>query len=159
MKVKNIIDEDFIKYRLPSMVIGFPKCNFKCENECAEVHCQNRQLALQPDIQINIDKICERYLNNPITKAIVCAGLEPFDSIDDLIELVKTLRVKYKCNDTIVIYTGYYSYEITDVLAILGQYSNIIVKVGRYKINDKPHYDELLGVDLASDNQKAIQLS
>ena len=70
------------------MVIGFPKCNFKCEKECAEVHCQNKQLALQPDIQIDIDKLCERYINNPITKAIVCAGLEPFDSIDDLLEFM-----------------------------------------------------------------------
>ena len=34
-------------------------------------------------------------------------------------------------------------------------YKNIIIKYGRYRPNQKPHYDEVLGVNLISDNQYA----
>jgi hypothetical protein len=32
---------------------------------------------------------------------------------------------------------------------------NIIVKFGRYRPNQEPHFDKVLGVELASDNQYA----
>ena len=38
------------------------------------------------------------------------------------------------------------------------KYKNIIVKFGRYVPNQPAHYDEVLGVYLASDNQYAEQL-
>ena len=31
MIIKGLIDEDFINYKKPSMVIEFPYCNFKCD--------------------------------------------------------------------------------------------------------------------------------
>ena len=66
----------------------------------------------------------------------------------------------YKCDDDIVIYTGYE--EDNDIvqkcLKIIWKYidvKNIIVKYGRFIPDQKPHYDEVLGVNLASDNQYA----
>ena len=37
-------------------------------------------------------------------------------------------------------------------------FTNIIIKFGRYIPNQKPHYDEVLGVNLASDNQYAERI-
>jgi organic radical activating enzyme len=157
MIIKNLIDEDFVNYKLPSMYIGFPKCNFKCEKECGKRVCQNGILATSHNIDIELDEIISRYMSNFITSAIVIAGLEPFDSFDDLYELVKHIR---NCTeDDIVIYTGYYNYEIIDMLQELSQYKNIIVKFGRYIPDQQLHYDEVLGVNLASDNQYAVKIS
>ena len=33
---------------------------------------------------------------------------------------------------------------------------NIILKTGRFIPNHKPHYDDVLGVNLISDNQKGV---
>ena len=52
-----------------------------------------------------INKIIDRYINNPIT-AIVLGGLEPFDSFGDVLDLIK-LRIEHLCDDDIIIYTGY----------------------------------------------------
>ena len=92
MKVKGIIDEDFINYKKPSMYIAFPKCSFKCDKECGRAICQNSALVKEKDIEISINKIINRYVNNPITKSIVCGGLEPLDSWDDLQCLIINLR-------------------------------------------------------------------
>jgi hypothetical protein len=93
------------------------------------------------------------------------AGLEPFDSWDQLKLLISKFRERTK--DDIVIYTGY-TYDELDwgnpfdsesKIQWLWQYSNIIVKFGRYIPNQQPHYDEVLGVKLASDNQYAERIS
>ena len=80
MLIKGLIDEDFINYKLCNMFILFPHCTFKCEKECGIKCCQNSPLAKAPAIEIEIDKIVNRYLSNPISKSIVFGGLEPFDS-------------------------------------------------------------------------------
>lgn len=154
MIIKGIIDEDFVNYKKPSMVIQFPKCSFKCEKECGQQVCQNSTLATAPDIEVSIDSLVNRYLQNSITKAVVCAGLEPFDSMDDLFLFINTLRFR-GCNDEIVIYTGYKENELRAFEKMFRMYSNIIIKYGRYVPNQQTHYDELLGVRLASDNQYA----
>ena len=161
MFVKGIIDEDFVNYKKPSMVIEFPKCDFKCDKECGQIVCQNQLLVFEPNIEIPYEKIIERYLSNPITEAIVCQGLEPFDSMFDVISLILLLRGKYHCNDDFVIYTGYTKEELTknrETPQSLAQFRNIIIKYGRYIPNQTPHYDEVLGVYLASDNQYAERL-
>ena len=157
MIVKEIRDEDFTNYKKPSMFIGFPSCTWKCEKECGEHCCQNSALALAPNIQVYINDIVERYEENPITKAIVCGGLEPMDSWDDLLAFIVNFR--YWHPDDIVIYTGYNEDEIQDKLETLELYENIIVKFGRYVPNQQPHYDSVLGVKLASDNQYAKVVS
>jgi hypothetical protein len=82
--IKEIRDEDFTSYKKPSMVIGFPRCSWKCEKMCGMRVCQNGALAQAPDRIIGVKTIVNRYINNPITSAIIMAGLEPFDSEEDL---------------------------------------------------------------------------
>jgi len=47
---------------------------------------------------------------------------------------------------------------INFIYTSLKEYSNIIIKYGRYIPNQKPHYDEVLGIMLASSNQYAKRL-
>ena len=153
MIIKQLVDEDFINYKKPSMFIGFPACTWKCEKECGEHCCQNSALAQSPNINMSIGSLIERYIGNKITHAVVCGGLEPMDSWDDLQCFI--LNFRYWSSDDIVIYTGYNEDEIQDKLEWLQYYGPIIVKFGRYVPNRQPHYDPVLGVKLASDNQYA----
>lgn len=157
MIVKDILDEDYINYKKASMVISFPRCSWKCEKECGQRACQNSALAKAPDIEISVEKVIDRYLNNPITKAVVCGGLEPFDSWSDL--LLFTKKFREKSQDDLIIYTGYEKSEIIDKINILKQFSNIVLKTGRYIPGHEKHYDEVLGVCLASNNQQAERIS
>ena len=155
MIVKEIRDEDFTSYKKPSMVIGFPHCNWKCGKGL----CQNSSLAHTPDIEIGVDTLVKRYINNPITHAVICAGLEPMDSFEDLLRFIIHLRVK-GCNDDVVIYSGYYKDEIPEeYLKKLSIIPNIIIKWGRFIPNQQPHFDRILGIGLASDNQYAEVIS
>lgn len=151
MKIKGIIDEDFLNYKKPSMYIAFPKCTFKCDKENKCQLCQNSDLVKKPDIEISVKNLVKRYLENPITKAIVCCGLEPIDSWDDLLELLKEFR-KFS-EDDFIIYTGYREEELEDKIKILSEYKNVIMKFGRFRPNQKSHYDEILGINLVNDEQ------
>lgn len=159
MLVKNIIDEDFVNYKKPSMFIGMPNCSFKCDKECGMYICQNSELAAAPSIEVSIEEIAKRYSTNPITEAIVFGGLEPFDDFIDLYTLIMIIR--QTCQDDIVIYTGYYPNEIDkeiDCLKKINEGKNIIIKFGRFIPNKSSIYDEILGINLASDNQYAKRL-
>lgn len=153
MKIKGLITEDFVNYKKVSMTIMFPHCTFKCGAE----HCQNSPLAKSKTYDIDINETIEKYLNNPITEAVVMQGLEPLDSWSDLLMFIEKFRAKSQ--DDIVIYTGYYKEEIADKIDILKRYTNIIVKYGRYIPNKSKHYDKILGVELASPNQYAEVIS
>ena len=161
MIIKQLLDEDFVNYKKPSMFIGFPTCTWKCEKECGKRVCQNSALANSPNIEISTNVLVDRYVNNSITQAIVLGGLEPFDSWNDLFELIKAFRSK--TTDDIVIYTGYEEFDndiFDDHLETLTcLYKNIIIKFGRYIPNQHPHYDDVLGVMLASPNQYARRIS
>lgn len=153
MKLKGIIDEDFVNYKIPSMFLIFPRCSFKCDKECGQLVCQNSSLVCERTIEINTINVVQRYIDNPITHAVICGGLEPFDTWDDLWSFCCVFRGF--SNDTIVIYTGYNENEIEDKIAFLSQMNNVIVKFGRF-IPNSPHiYDNILGVELASNNQYA----
>lgn len=157
MKTRGVIFEDFINYKKPSMYIIFPNCNFKCDKECGRPVCQNSALAHEQIIEVDKEDLIEEYLSNPITEAIVLAGLEPFDSPLDLLPFIDSLRRQYKCNDDIVIYTGYTEEELEhdNYYQNVISYNNIIIKFGRFKPDQEPHIDEVLGVKLASLNQYA----
>ena len=168
MKVKGIVFEDFVNYKKPSMYVIFPYCSFKCDHECGRPVCQNSALALEPVIEIDKDELIEDYIANPITDAIVLAGLEPFDSPLDLVPFIDTLRRQHHCMDDIVIYTGYTEEELQSgnyghgipsmqkqYYESVCSYENIIIKFGRYKPNEESHFDKVLGVKLASPNQYA----
>lgn len=157
MKLKGLIDEDIVNYKKTSMFLIMPYCTFKCDLEAGCKVCQNSSLATQRVLEIPIKTIIDRYINNDLTHAIVLGGLEPLDSFEELLELVKAFRRAIP--DDFVIYTGYTEEECQDKIDILKQYPNIIVKFGRFRYNDKSRYDEVLGITLVSENQYAKQIS
>jgi lipoate synthase len=154
--MKTIVSEDLSNYKYPSMLIGFPHCSFKCDKEFGTKICQNSQLANEPNIEISYAEIVKLYQSNLFTKAFVFGGLEPFDSYNDMIGLIDYIR--QHTTDDIVIYTGYKEDEIIDKLNELKKYNNIIIKFGRYIPNKEKHFDDILGIKLASDNQYATYL-
>lgn len=174
MKIKGITDEDFVQYKKAAMFIVAPSCTMKCNKLAGSIVCQNYLLCDSQMIEISKEELCERYLKNKITNSIVIGGLEPFDSEMDLISFVDCLRNRYYCQDDIVIYTGYTEEELEEgyrdngkdihkieqnLYQSLKNYSNIIVKFGRYIPNQKSHHDDVLGVDLCSSNQYAKLIS
>ena len=160
MKVKTIVDERFEDYKEVSMFVCSNMCDWKC---CREAHipvsiCQNNSIAQKEPIEISPAEMLDRYLSNPFSKALVFGGLEPMLQFDEVLEIVKYFR-NHDCDDTIVIYTGYYKDEIADKITILQDYKNIIVKFGRYEPNSEKRFDEVLGVELISSNQYAEKIS
>ena len=152
--IKGIISEDFVNYKKPCMTIMFPRCSFKCGKDL----CQNSELALSDNLEIDIEYLVNNYISNPITSAICFQGLEPFDS-PEVFELIRTFRDDTV--DDIVIFTGYTRQEVTDKgwLDELKRFTNIIVKYGRYYEDKESRYDEVLGVTLSSNNQYAVKES
>lgn len=151
MKLKYLVDEDFVNYKKPSMFIGFPRCSFKCGAE----NCQNVSLAKEPDIEIDTDDVIARFMENPITEAVVLGGLEPFDSWPEVEYFI--MKFRYHTDADIIIYSGYnveeIPQEIHEELELYGHDGPIIVKYGRYIPNTEGYYNPILGVKLASQNQ------
>ena len=157
MTLKGIIDTDTVNYKKISMILEFPNCSFKCDKECGKQVCQNGILATTPNIEINPIDIIKRYMDNEITQAVCCQGLEPFDSFADLLTFI--LLFRSISDDDIVIYTGYNEDEIVDKTERIKMYPNIVIKYGRFIPGQQSHYDEVLGVEIASDNQYAKKVS
>lgn len=156
MKLVQLIDEDFVNYKKPSMVLGFPHCSFKCDKECGKNVCQNSSLANAEAVDISVSKLVSRYVSNPISKSVVMQGLEPFDSFEDLLQFVQ--EFSKSSNDDIVIYTGYTEDEVKDKVEILSKLidkNKLIVKYGRFIPDDEERFDPVLGVKLKSTNQYA----
>ena len=140
------------------MLVAFPYCSFKCDIENGNQVCQNWELAKARRITVEAEDVVARYVSNDLTKAVVFAGLEPFDSWQEMIGLIKAFREV--THDDIVIYTGYNSKEIDPKITYLNlMFDNIVVKFGRYVPNMKSRFDDVLGVNLASDNQYAVRIS
>lgn len=159
MKIRGLTDEDFVNYKYPSMFIALGNCDWKC---CVEGGfdisiCHNSPLAHAIEQDVSNAFLYDAYTNNPITEAIVIGGLEPFTKFIDIYSLIKYFRDN-NCNDTFVIYTGYYPHELMPQLKALNEFDNIIIKFGRYKQNTPSRFDEILGVELSSDNQYAVVL-
>ena len=159
MLLVNLIQEDFTNYKKPSLFLGFPTCSGKCNRINGKIVCQNEALRNAEKVEISADEVVKLYISNDITKALVCGGLEPLDSSEDLLEIIEAFRKI--TNDDIVIYTGYRETEVKNsyIYGKLLQYPNIIMKYGRYLMNQQKHFDELLGVYLASNNQYARPIS
>ena len=159
MRLKNIVDEDFVQFKDPCMFISTCFCDWKC---CKELGmdicmCQNSPAYDSKIVNKHNDALVNRYLKNPITHAVVFGGFEPMLQFEELVELIRCFRGQTK--DTIVIFTGYYENEIRDKIDVLKHFSNIIVKFGRYIPGQEPHLDPVLGVKLANKEQYAVQIS
>ncbi len=158
MKIKNLVETDFVNYKKISMFIGFPKCDWKCCTEAGKDICQNSALAKAPDIEISYEDLYLKFVDNPLTEAVVCGGLEPFCSTEDLLGLIAYFR-KHNVDCPFVIYTGYNIDELSDTTYFfLQRLGNIILKAGRFIPDQEPHYDLILGVNLASDNQRGVEI-
>lgn len=160
MLITHLVDEDFVNYKKPALFIGFPTCTFKCDREAGTQICQNLALASMSNIEVTYDELVERYMNNPITTAVVCGGLEPLDSMSDLLDLIVVFRKH--TDDDIVVYTGYNENEpeLTTFYNFISHLmiKNIIIKCGRFIPNDAGRFDDVLGVKLASINQRAFRV-
>jgi len=161
MRIKTIVDEDFTNYKKAAMFIGTISCGGKC---CIEAGiplsvCQNDGWRSCAPIAMSDRQICMRYMANPLTNAIVIGGLEPFEQAKEVRKLVWMLRNVFMCDDDVVIYTGYTPDEIEEEVKLLSEFKNIIIKYGRYVPNARTRYDDVLGVNLVSDNQYAVKIS
>lgn len=175
MIIKGLTETDLVNYKKISMFVAFPNCTLKCDKLNGAPYCQNCTLLKEPSINIPMNEIYQRYAKNPLTEAFVFGGLEPFDSSEDMLALIGLIRDIYECNDDIVIYTGYTKEELEEgwrdfttchdkeyyknEYKLLKSYKNIIIKFGRFIANQEPHYDEVLGIKLASNNQYAEVIS
>lgn len=158
MIIRGLIFEDFVNYHKCSMTIMMPYCNFKCDKECGCKVCQNSPLIEEPAEDFPLDDLLDAYLTNSISEAVVFQGLEPFDSYNEMYEFIQAF-VK-ECMEDIVIYTGYTEEEIADKVAEIVKLipegrNRLIIKYGRYIPDQEIHFDDVLGVCLASDNQYA----
>ena len=106
MKLKGIIDYDCTNYKEPVLTLEFPSCDFKCDKLNGCQVCQNSSLVNEPTIEISLKTIWELYKQNPLTKGFCLQGLEPLDSINDVLNFIKYIRGNNFCNDPIIIYTG-----------------------------------------------------
>lgn len=154
IKVKEINYETFQDYKKASLLIAMTKCDWKClkEKKLDYSLCQNCVLAQQKSKTISLEKLYNDYKSNPITKAIIFGGLEPFLQFEEMYSCIKYFR-KQGCEDDVVIYTGYYPEELEAQIFFLKKLGNIIIKFGRFDPDGKEKYDSLLGVNLASENQ------
>lgn len=159
MLIVNVIDEDTTNYKKLAMFIGFPYCDGKCWRELGfpSSICINDDLRKANLLDMTAEELIARYNSNPLTESLVFGGMEPFDSWDDICELIHKFR--QVSDDDIVIYTGFREDEVVEKVEYLKQYTNIIVKFGRFNPNGKSKYDEILGLTLVSDNQYAVKIS
>lgn len=148
MKTLFVVDEDVVNYKKTSMFLGVGvTCTFKCGKH----NCQNAHLHDAKHYEINNQELIKRYLDNPITSAVVIGGLEPFDNFIEMLDFIHDFRLQ--SDDDIVIYTGYNKEEIDSQVKQIIPYGNLIIKYGRY-LPDLPSYlNTDLMVVLASENQ------
>lgn len=160
MRVKGIVEEDFTNYKVPSMFISTCFCDFKC---CTESGldigvCQNAPLVQAENREIPDEVIYQHFVSNPISKAVVIGGMEPFLQFDEVKTLIHLFR-QHGEQASFVIYTGYYPNEIAKHLEELELFGGIVVKFGRFVPNRPRKYDEILGIWLSSDNQFAMKIA
>ena len=113
--------------------------------------CDKNHESHMKNVTLSTKTIIERYMKNSLVESLVLSGLEPFDNFEDMKILIRDFRTFL--DDDIVIFTGYDDIEIDDKIEELEIYNDIYVKFGRYIPNRNEIFDELLGTELASDNQ------
>lgn len=156
LDVFNINDADFVNYKEATFNIASGiSCTFKCGKEL----CQNSELSKREAIKCNIDNIIKRYMDQNISHTITFQGLEVLDNAKQLLWFIYYFRKV--SNDTIIIWTGYTKEECENFIYLINkmEYKNIIIKFGRFIPGQEKHFDEILGVYLASDNQFAEKIS
>ena len=146
MTIKDLIIEDFNSYMYPTTTVIIPSGN-----------PDENPIFPMPD-----NGIVELFTYNDKTKALVVKNLTPlnFSSFDEIIELLRVLRVEYKqTNNVFILYTDYDKKDIEDKLLALKSYVGpVIVKFGQYDPTYPPKMDSVLGIMLSSSNQYAERI-
>ena len=90
MRLTNLKHEDFVNYKKPSLFIGTCYCDFKCCDEGGfdRSICQNHSLYNSKQHELTSEQLYNRYINNPITSAIVIGGLEPILQVEEVLDLL-----------------------------------------------------------------------
>ena len=159
MLIKGITDEIFSDYSKTSMLIAVPVCTTRCWEKLnlSPTICQNHLLRREPNLSVSNKDIIDRYLENPLTSAIVFGGLDSWDSLDEIIEFIREFRLVSE--DDCVLYTGRDLDIIENDFGKLREFKNIYVKYGGYNPFLESVVDELTSVVLASSNQKFVKIS
>lgn len=165
IRLIDVKTDDITDFKETSILLVFPFCSGKCGKSC-----HNYKLIGQNNYkEYNINSIVNLYNRCSMHNAVVCAGLEPFDSFDELKLLVKQLFLNRKKSVSLVIYTGY---ELSEIKNKVEQLINLVqgypetsksinnklfIKFGRYEKDKKEYwYSTFLGVELATSNQYVI---
>jgi len=154
MKLKQILHETYGDYKECSMLLIADNCINKCEG-CHNQHLLQLESKIFPD-----EEIIKRFVENPLSKAIIFGGLEPMDQAEEVEKFIFTaINMGIAC--PIIIYTSYnplsYVFRCSNVMEAIKQYlGKVIIKHGPYKKDLKPVFNEDLGVTLASSNQYTI---
>lgn len=157
--------DDITDYRKTALYLIFPYCSGKCGDVC-----QNKHLRGYKKLKTTAKSLAEFYNSLHTHEAVVMAGLEPFDSFNDVLSIVKEF-CKLKKSVDFVIYTGYTESEYKEMfektlLEHFNKYNNsddefsrvIIIKYGRYDENCKKEWNsKILGVNLATTNQGVVK--
>jgi len=141
------------------MLIACIECDWKClKEQCLSLGiCQNSHINKIQTQESNIPDLIKRFNDNLLSECVIFAGLEPILQFDEVCSFIKEFRKTN--NDDVVIYTGYYPEEIIDKIEILKKFKNIILKFGRYR-NDLPKTkDDILKIEIVSNNQWAEKIS
>ena len=160
MRLRQVKLEDFVNYKKISLFLGTCFCDWKCctEQKVDMSVCQNTRL-----IQNNITEYSpqsiyrDMYCASSLHQAVVFGGLEPMLQFNEMLEVIDYFR--HNIMDDIVIYTGFEPTEIQQSIKQLKKYPNIYMKFGRFNINSAHHIDPVLGVELASENQRGVKIS
>ena len=163
MKISSFI-ETFVDYKNQGILIGFPTCSGKCWKELGmdTSICQNEVLKNEV-IEISLENLCKKiedYIKSGFAKAVILAGLEPFEDTENVLSIISFIQ-KVSSDTDIVIYTGFNEDEITKEIGKIKAIAKnkIIIKFGRFIPNDNSVYDAVLGITLASKNQYAKQIN
>ena len=119
--------------------------------------CQNNHLSSTQTQEISIKDLIKDFNKNKLQDCVIFAGLEPMLQFDEIINFIKEFRKTNK--EDIVIYTGYNENEVQDKIEILKQFKDIYVKFGRYMQGLPKVFDNVLKVELISNNQYAVKIS
>ena len=146
MTIKNFIIEDFNSYQYPTATIILP-IGDPDEN---------------PIFPMPDDGMIELFVYNDKTRALVVKNFTSlnFSSFDEVIEILRKLRVEYKQKDSLfIVYTDFNKEDIQNELLRLKSYVGpVIVKFGKYDPTLPPKMDSVLGIMLSSSNQYAERI-
>jgi pyruvate-formate lyase-activating enzyme len=134
-------------------LIATVNCDWKClkEQNLPLSTCQNSHTCDIGNKEIELKELVARFNDNVLSECVIWAGLEPMLQFEEMLCFINEFRKTN--NEEVIIFTGYYPEELKWHIEKLKSFSNLIIKFGRYIKNSKPIRDNLLKIELVSENQ------